>query len=723
MPDELSNDISLTFRNDLKDYQMNLNPVKNALEQLQIYVAKTYDLDTDTAKLLTKKIIKDNNPKNPIVTYNNKNEVGDMETVTNTLTGYLKDTIDDGNIIVPSFTNYVHPSKKLSYHSDFLFQNVALRSSDKKLAHKYEQEGDKEKFNYYNTMQNIRKIFNNSVSGAYGSKGTILSNFSAHYTLTSITRCMASIGNITTESIVAGNKYFKDADVTMNYILTVAQRANKNMVERVIDKFKLYIPTSEECMEMILYSSRWYWTDLDKEDVIYKFIQKLQPYERVALMYVNDLWHFKEYNSDVARDLIENMGTRRTGLSKVPLSDIAKAPEGIMNLVHLVCTDDIKGMNVNYKALDGTPIIDALASTAVHIYKTMDKYWLFFKAFFTTDILPTSTAYLKDMIRDSIVLSDTDSTCGAYDRWVQWYFGDNQFHAEAIGIAGAVMTINTLVMDHFIKVFSANMNIDKKNYEILKMKNEFYWHIFVATNAGKHYYANTYVKEGSVYAEDKLERKGVHLIASSIKQDLQKVTKSMLEEILETVKTKQPISLRKWVERIAKIELDIINLVKSGDVSIFKRGPIKEAKSYKNGPTESPYQYHVWWNEHFGDRYGKVAEPPYTAIKIPLLLDNKTAVQEWLDSIVDLETKAKLVHWYENRKAKDFKTLRLPMAAAESIGIPEEFRSVVNSKRIISDNLQPLYMLLESLGFYKKPTLCIYESIVMEESEVEDAAA
>ena len=116
-------------------------------------------------------------------------------------------------------------------------------------------------------------------------------------------------------------------------------------------------------------------------------------------------------------------------------------------------------------------------------------------------------------------------------------------------------------------------------------------------------------------------------------------------------------------------------------------------------------------------------EKPETTIKIPLSLDNKTAVQEWLDSIVDLETKAKLVHWYENRKAKDFKTLRLPMAAAESIGIPEEFRNVVNSKRIISDNLQPLYMLLESLGYYKKPTLCIYGSIVMEESEVENAAA
>ena len=36
--------------------------------------------------------------------------------------------------------------------------------------------------------------------------------------------------------------------------------------------------------------------------------------------------------------------------------------------------------------------------------------------------------------------------------------------------------------------------------------------------------------------------------------------------------------------------------------------------------------------------------------------------------------------------------------------------NVINVKRIISDNLQPFYMVLESLGFYKKPTLCIYES-------------
>ena len=68
------------------------------------------------------------------------------------------------------------------------------------------------------------------------------------------------------------------------------------------------------------------------------------------------------------------------------------------------------------------------------------------------------------------------------------------------------------------------------------------------------------------------------------------------------------------------------------------------------------------------------------------------------------------IEWNKNRTALDFKTFWLPLPIADRTGIPEEFRKVINVKRIISDNLQPFYMVLESLGFYKKPTLCIYES-------------
>ena len=93
-----------------------------------------------------------------------------------------------------------------------------------------------------------------------------------------------------------------------------------------------------------------------------------------------------------------------------------------------------------------------------------------------------------------------------------------------------------------------------------------------------------------------------------------------------------------------------------------------------------------------------------------LNLNNRTDVNNWLESISDIEIRNSLIEWNKNRTALDFKTFWLPLPIADRTGIPEEFRKVINVKRIISDNLQPFYMVLESLGFYKKPTLCIYES-------------
>lgn len=715
--EEYNNNLHYTFKKDLKEYKMNLNPIGNAIKQIRKFIEKVHKVPEEESLALTKKLIKDHKAKNPIVTYYNKNEVGDMEKTTTTLSNYISEVAKDGNVIVPSFTVYTHPSKKKSIHSEFLFQNVIKRTEDKHNAFKYKQLGDKVKEDYYETMQKIRKIFNNSVSGAYGSKGTILSNYSAHYTLTSITRSVASIGNMTTESLVAGNKYFKDADVTINYIVAIITGISKPLIERVVDKFNIYIPTADELMEMILFSTRWYWSDAIKEEEIYKLLCELEPFERCAVMYINDLWHFKKYNDTLMRDIISGMGLSATGLSKDNLKDIGNSPEGIMNLVHLICNEDIKGMKVDYKALVGTPLLDKIGSTAKQIQNTMDKYFMFFKAFYTTDILPTSIAYIRDMLRDAIVLSDTDSTCGAYDKWVEWYYGDIQFHPESIGIAGSIMTINTQLIDHHIKVLCANMNVDKNDYEILKMKNEFYWPVFVATNASKHYYADTYIREGNVFKESEMELKGVHLIASTIKIELKKLTHKIMEDLLHSVKNQEELYLKTYIDKVAEIEMSIVNSIRAGDVSVFKRMPVKGASTYKNGPDVSPYQYHTFWETNLAEKYGSPGMPPYTMVKIPLILENKTAVQDFLLSIKDEEIKSKMTTFFNNRKANDFKTLRLPLDIAIRGGIPTEFLDVINMKRIINDNLYAVYMVLETLGFHKKPKNTVYETLIEYDKE------
>ena len=711
----LENDVNYTFKNPTVDYAVNMNPLKTYIDHMKTYVTKKFNLDEETSLRLIREAIKANKPRDPKVVFNRKKENGDMEKVEDTLKGYLKDVIDGGHIIVPSFTVYNHPSERKSLHAEFLFINVRKRAEDKHKSFEYKQQGNKPMEDYYTTMQKIRKIFNNAVSGAYGSKGSILSNPSGHYTLTSITRSVASIGNMTTESMIAGNKYFRNAEVTINYVIALVNRTNHRAVRNVVEKYGLHIPTANEVMDMILYSTKWYWENNRKEKKIFDFIKTLNDEERCMVMYCNDLWHFKMYNDKVMRDIIDSLGKISTTEVENHADLVKKAPEGILNLALCICSDLLKGKKFDVGKMQGTEELTAVASTIQKIMLGMDKYWLFFKIFYTTDIMPTSIAYIRDMLRDAIVLSDTDSTCGSYDKWLEWYYGEPTFNAEAVGIANAIMTINTQVMDHHIKILAANMNIDKSMYETLKMKNEFYWSVFIATNVSKHYYAYTEIQEGNTFKESELELKGVHLIASSIKIEIKKLVHEIMKDLLNAIKNREQISLKNYIEKTIDIELGILNGIKSGNISYFKRIPIKGAKSYKQGPEQSPYQFHLLWERIFADKYGSLGEPPYTFVKVPLTMDNKSSLNGFVDSITDEDIKLKFKEYFERKGLGKYTTIRIPMDIVTRKGLPEEIVNFVNTSNIIEDSLYALYMVLETLGFYRKPGMQVYQHYNLEE--------
>lgn len=711
----LENDVNYTFKNPTIDYAVNMNPLKTYLQHMETYVSKKFNLNKELTLKLIREAIKENKPRDPKVVFNRKKENGDMERVEDTLKSYLKDVIDGGHIIVPSFTVYNHPSERKSLHAEFLFINVRKRAEDKHKSFEYKQLGNKPMEDYYSTMQKIRKIFNNAVSGAYGSKGSILSNPSGHYTLTSITRSVASIGNMTTESMIAGNKYFRNPEVTINYVVAIVNRTNTRAVRNVIDKYDLYIPSANEVMDMILYSSRWYWENKPKENTIFDFIKTLNDEERCMVMYCNDLWHFKQYNDKVMRDIVKSLGMMSTEPVENHGDLVKKAPEGILNLALCICSDLLKGKKFDVGKMQGTEELNSVASTIKKIMEGMDRYWLFFRTFYTTDIMPTSVAYIRDMLRDAIVLSDTDSTCGSYDKWLEWYYGEPTFNAEAVGIANAIMTINTQVMDHHIKILAANMNIDKSMYETLKMKNEFYWSVFIATNVSKHYYAFTEIQEGNTFKESELELKGVHLIASSIKIEIKKLVHQIMKDLLLAIKNKDTISLGNYIQKTIDIELSILNGIKSGNISYFKRIPIKGAKSYKQGPEQSPYQFHLLWERIFADKYGSLGEPPYTFVKVPLTMDNKAKLNEFVESITDTDIKLKFKEHFERKGVGTYTTIRLPMDIVTRKGIPEEIVNYVNTSNIIEDSLYALYMVLETLGFYRKPGMQVYQHYNLEE--------
>jgi len=702
-------DVKYVFKRSPEEYTIDLNPYKNYVTQAATFLERSLGLDRKTSITHIKNVLKEADTRNPVIKYKLRKSNGDVTEDEDKLTDYIKAVTEDKELLAPSFTVYNNPSEKKSIHAEFLDINIQKRKVDKKLAFKYKQEGNTNGFLYHNTLQKVRKIFNNSLSGAYASPSTTLFNPSAHYSLTSVTRSVASIGNAISESFIAGNKHLRSPEITMNYVVSIVAEVNMDNIEFVVDKFKLYKPTAKEVMDMLEFSFVNYWRDEAKEKEILEFISKLSDVERCAVMYVNDLHHLKKYNEKFVKDMLSSLSKRVVAGSTDHLTIINNAPEGVMNLVHHICMEDLKGKDAsNYAKLDeDTQRI--LASTVMNILKVYRIYGKLFRTLYTTSIMPISIAYLKDMLRDTIVLSDTDSTCAAYDKWVEWYFGAPKFSSEAVALAASVMTINTQIMDHNIKIFARNMNIPVSDVELLKMKNEFFWPVFVVSNVSKHYFADVWIQEGNVFSKPDLEQKGVHLIASNANQDIVKRLKGMMSDINATITSGQKLEATKYIKLVADLERELIEKIDSGNINIYKSENIKEAAAYKNGKIKSPFINHILWEDVFSGKYGSAGEPQYRVIKVPVITDTKAKMNDFIETIEDSEIKTKLKD-FVTKYGKDYiKTFRIPLAVIGSNGIPKELLKIVNKKRIIIDNLNMGYMVLESIGVYRKYDMLLHE--------------
>ena len=698
------------FRRPLADYKVYLSPSKQYIKQATNYISKRTGCDIATARKKLKQIIKSSDVKNPQVTYRVRKDNGDRVESKSTLTEYLAETLSKDQIMVPSLTTYDQPKARKSIHGEFMTSNIKLRNIDKKKAHAAYQMKDMVKANHYNVLQGIRKIFNNSLSGTYASKSTLFCNKSAHYTLTSLTRCVASIGNAVTESIVAGNKHFRTPDTVYNYITAVISTVNLPNVHTAIKRLGLVVPSPQDVLAMIKYSSDLYWeSDAVDKDVL-DYLSKLTDAELASVMYVNDLYHLKKHNEVFVKTLLDNLSKRVTTGCGNPLNTLSSATYGVKNLTHHICMEDIRGKDIKYNELKGTDLLMTLGSTAKNIQDTLQKYRLLFKAFFTTDVLPIGIAHVKSMYRDSIVLSDTDSTCGAYDMWVDWRYGGEKFSPKTVALAAAVMTINTEAIDHNIKVFAKNNNVPIDHMDVLIMKNEYFWSVFCAANVSKHYFANTIIREGSVFNNPSMVLKGAHLIASSIDKDIVGAAHDLMGEVLHAAENNIELDPHELLTRVADYERSILDSLSKGELTFLKLDKVKPFKAYKSDVVgATPYFHHLLWMKCFADDYGNPGEPEYMMLKIPTTLETKKSLTTFISNIEDVSLRDNLQSIISEHKKTVLGTFRVPLVIATGNKCPQVLLDALDSKRVVRDNMNIFYLVLETLGVFRKDGLLFSE--------------
>jgi len=449
-----------------------------------------------------------------------------------------------------------------------------------------------------------------------------------------------------------------------------------------------------------MYSTDLYWTNTKGVQIVKSILDKLTPIQRQAFVYTGDMYHLMLYNEAVVRRLITGLSTKVEGVCENAIDVVHAANEDIVNLAHQICSKEMMGKGKNHKALVGTPELQILALTIMNIENVLTDHSDLIKVLWVTNNMPSSVAYFPESIRRSALTSDTDSTIFTVQDWVKWYSGEIGFDQEHMSVAATMIFLASQTITHVLAKMSANFGISEKRLSQIAMKNEFKFDVFVPTQVAKHYFAIISCQEGNVFEKLKKEIKGVHLKSSNVPTQIIKQATDLMESIMTTVMQGKKIKIKEVLKLIGDSERNIANSINTGNLDFFRLAQIKTPSSYKSSERSSPYGHHLFWNEVFGVKYGKLAEPPYSCVKVSTILENPTALKAWVDSIQDKDVAARAARWIVDNKKERMPTLLLSVETIQSKGFPVELANIIDVRTMVSDLTSVFYLILETLGIY-----------------------
>lgn len=692
------------FLKDIEFYKRELDPIRQYVEQSAYYISKIKNIPVEEASVLIEAKIKDKSfegIKDPMVQYYDRPSGEDREMAFMPLSQFLRTINSEKLVTAPSLTCYSNSEENPSILSGFTDNNIVRRNTSKKEAARQKTLGNLEAHRFFNSQQENFKLYNNALSGAFSSAGSIVRNPSAHSSLTSTTRTMTSIGNASNERLISGNRHYRNAKITLNNLVLLAQSADVEEIRLTNSKFGLTIPSVSDVLNCVKHSTKFYWEDLQGWSKIVQFANLLSPEERCSVVYTGDYYHLRILNEEVIRTFICQMSQKVTGVVvENPMEVIHKTDEMYVNYAHHICLSEVTGIGKDYTLLTEEQL-NVLAATCLNLQRVLIEYQDLIRTYFLTRNLPPSVAYVRESMRRTVVLSDTDSTMFSCDEWVVWYFGELLFIPEAYAVSGSVMFMATQCIAHSLALYSANLNVERKKLFMASMKPEYVFPIFGLTSVAKHYYTYVYIKEGAVYKKLETEIKGVHLKSSASPKFITDDAKKMMESILTTVMEGKKISLSYWLKHVADLEREIKRSVLAGETMFLGRLNIKTAAAY-NGPVEQTnyYRSHVFWNETFGHTYGMVKEPPYTTVKFPTVLSSKRILALWLTNISDTSLRDNLDKHIAKTGRKDINVIYVSQDYIEQHGLPKEIRSVVDAESLVIEHLKSHRLVLESIGFF-----------------------
>lgn len=718
------------FFKENKEYKRDFFPLKHYVLQSAYYLHVMTDVSLEDCKEWIRGKIKGNQFegfKDPVVEYLHRQDNYDRVVVEQPLSKMLADIIKNKEIMAPSMTTYKNIHQEKSLVATSIDVNITKRNKAKKKMFVYEAEESMAKaakdeaqaalkhslWFFSEKTQAAVKISNNSVSGMHNSSSNPLFNPSSHSTLTSNCRITTGYGNANNEKMLSGNRHYWSPLVTIANIISIISNSDYEKIGAFMEENHFVVPTAKDVMEVIEYSSNYYWRNSVERGKINALVQKLKPLQRAAFVYTGDLYHIRKFNDGYVREFIKQLSTKVNGSGIRGRSDMKALFEDHVVWAHHICADELKGKGKDYDAMSGTPEIANLYETSKNISKTLHGYTGFIDTFFMTNNLPASVGRFPDSIRRAALISDTDSTIFTVQEWQTWFTGKLAFDAEAKAVASTLIALASQSICHVLALMSTNAGIDESMIRRIAMKNEYYFPVAVPTRVAKHYYAVQTVQEGNVKAKPEYEIKGVHLKSSNAPPFVNEAAMLMMKDIMDTVLSGEKVSLVKILKDVATMENRVHQSLLKGEGTFFRGGQIKTLDSYKamDTPHRTNFFHYLLWDEVFAAKYGVIDAPPYSVYKLSTAIDSPTLTAKWLEDMVDRELAGRMKVFMDKYGRKNFGTFWLPQSYVSQHGLPLELQDAIGVRHMVADVCKVFYIVLETLGYYglnsKETNLCM----------------
>ena len=705
------------------EYRRNLDIVGDYINQSSLYLAK---ISGDPIDKTRSWVMRNMQPdglfpmQDPMITYLARETRGNRELYNGvwepmgykkeerydgTFLAYLKRICDNDLIVAPTLTVTLPSKFKKSIIAQYIGDNLKLRKMYKSKMFELELQGDADAAAFYDIMQTVCKIKNNSVSGAHASPSTILFNKSSHSILTSTCRIATSYGNANNEKFLMGNRHYWCPDIVLANITAIIQNTDYDLLRLALNTYNLYIPTVADTMECITYSSNEYWRDETSLKAVLRLVEGLNDEERAAFVYTSDLYHLAKHNPGVVRDLI-------TDFIQVSDNDQFPDPDSLLKQLDgyslpfsiALCSDFTTGITLGDLKKKSFGDFCKVAATGHQVLNNVEKYKILIQGLWRPKLLACSIAILPSIKRKAVVTSDTDSSIFTTQYWTEWYRGQLDFSNESFRVANAIIFLTAKLVSHNLALMSANLGVDVKQIHQLNMKNEYYFPIFTLTPSAKHYYAQQLCREGSVYVKPKLEIKGVELRSSTAPESVMEKLREYVMWLMNSAMSGGKLRLRDVLKPIYEVEKAVMNDIDTGGHEYLRSLQIKDPDSYIDKEDAAAYKQHLFWEEVLAPKYGSAGEPPYSAIKVSLSVNNKTAVKTWLDAIEDKPLSNRLEQWFLRNGKTSLPTVFLPASVIEEYSVPKEILSVTDKRKLLMGIVSPFYLVLESLGIYMRNT-------------------